>query len=100
MAYGCVVSISPDRNSIYFYGAGGVQNQNWDIGYLGNLNNGHAQPYDIGQSYCSALNWSPDSRHFILNGNMRIMVSIDGPPVQIDEIFFAMDRCDTLLLQG
>jgi hypothetical protein len=62
-------------------------------GYLGNLNDGRIQAYNLPELPCWHFTWSPDSKHFAFRGvTPGSISSIDGPPISIDGTF--MDWID------
>ncbi|MGC1376583.1 MAG: hypothetical protein WA821_10175 [Anaerolineales bacterium] len=79
---GCVVSISPDRNWIFFVG-NKPGDPREEPAHLGNLNNGRTQVYDfLGDAPCSSIEWSPDSKHFAeSNLQYGLIGSVDGGPL-------------------
>lgn len=50
--------------------------------HLVNLKDGRSQAYDLDELPCSAIQWSPDSKHFGV-GNLRYgrVGSVDGSPM-------------------
>jgi Tol biopolymer transport system component len=80
---GCTVSVSPDRNWIFFVGNKAGSTQGDELAYLGNLNDRSTRIYEsLGYMPCSNIVWGPDSKHFGVAGLAKGFIgSVDGSPL-------------------
>jgi WD40 repeat protein len=77
---GVSLSISPDRNWVYFLRSLGET-------YVANLKTGYTQPYE-GIGRLDALQWSPDSKYFASSSSSFDMIgSVHGPPIPVGGYF-------------